>query len=159
MSINLQSTGRVHDNLGHFFPHDCANFFVRPHTTSPFGLGHRQHQRFRGGRHFVLVKRLGHDHRFLDHQQHVGHVVYPNRKWPRGWDRDSSGKSHRQLQHLLARKRVHERTGRLHPLHFHVGLCHSTHPHLGLLHPRHQETESMHKRFVDFYPFIRQFNC
>ena len=45
-----------------------------------------------------------------------------------------------QLQHLLARERVHERPGRLHALHVHAGLRHPAGPHFGLLHPRPPQT-------------------
>lgn len=97
-------------DVGRLVPHDRAHLPVRAHTTS------EQRPRLAG-------------------ELHVANQRDAECERGRGAAERPGG----QLQHLLARERVHERAGGVHALHVHARLCHPARAHPRVLHPRHPQ--------------------
>ena len=131
--------GGVVDHLGRLVFDDRAHLLVCPHSASQHGLGGGQFEWYRQSSGWCWDSLLDqfHDDHFMDDESDTTDLV--GRRITKSQP-DQSGQSHRQLQHLLAWKRVHEWPGGLHIVHIHLGLCHTTYPHFGLLHFGHSKT-------------------
>lgn len=116
--------------LGHLFPHDRSHFPLRPHSTTNGGSIRWSWLDFPDPRPCRAFW-------FFWNEPDCVSCQLDWTTWrcqPGFWIFTRC-----QLQHLLARKRVHERTSCIHALHFHAGFCDPTHSDPRLLHPRHQE--------------------